>query len=116
MNLHLLKSRQREFDHLEDLPNIGASIAADLRQIGIHSPAQLAKELAERQPLAVYHRLAPVMAHRHDPCVLYTLIAAKRFLETGAVTPWWNFTADGKALLESRRTSHSSLMKASSSQ
>jgi Pathogenicity locus len=64
---------------LEDLPNIGASIAGDLRGLGIHSPA----ELATRDPLATYLRLVTPMGQRHDPCVLYTLMAAKHYLDTG---------------------------------
>ena len=51
---------------LEDLPNIGPSIAADLRLLGINAPAQLAK----RDPLKTYLALGPTMAQRHDPCVL----------------------------------------------
>lgn len=80
---------------LEDLPNIGPSIAADLRGIGILEPAQL----ATRDPLAVYLALGPRMEHRHDPCVLYTLMAARHFLDTGDVVRWWTFTAAGKRLL-----------------
>lgn len=80
---------------LEDLPNIGKSIAADLRSLGIDTPAQLAC----RDPLAVYLALAPTMERRHDPCVLYTLLAARHFLKTGEARPWWTFTQEGKAIL-----------------
>lgn len=80
---------------LEDLPNIGKSIAADLRAIGILEPAQLAR----RDPLAVYLALAPAMEHRHDPCVLYTLMAAQHFLKTGETLRWWTFTEAGKRRL-----------------
>jgi pathogenicity locus Cdd1 protein len=80
---------------LEDLPNIGKAIAADLRRIGIMSPGQL----AGCEPLDTFRRLAEVMGHRHDPCVLYTLISVKRFLETGVALPWWKFTEEGKKLL-----------------
>lgn len=82
---------------LEDLPNIGKSIAADLRRIGILQPDQLAK----REPLATFRELEKVMGQRHDPCVLYTLISAKNFLENGVALPWWKFTAEGKSLLKS---------------
>jgi DNA transformation protein len=80
---------------LEDLPNIGKSIAADLRGIGILQPAQL----ADREPLAVFQQLAKVMGHRHDPCVLYTLIAVRHFLQGAEAQPWWHYTAEGKKLL-----------------
>jgi DNA transformation protein len=80
---------------LEDLPNIGKAIAADLRAIGILYPQQL----AERDPLGLFNELAVVMGQRHDPCVLYTLLAVKHFLESGVPLPWWQFTAQGKELL-----------------
>jgi hypothetical protein len=82
---------------LEDLPNIGKSIAADLRAIGILQPRQL----AERDPLAIYIELAGAMGQRHDPCVLYTLMAARHFLESGEALPWWKFTEQGRKLLQS---------------
>lgn len=83
-------------ERLEDLPNIGTSIAGDLRQLGIATPAQLGK----RDPLQVYLALGPTMEQRHDPCVLYTLLAAKHFLDTGEARKWWTFTEAGKALLK----------------
>lgn len=91
----------RQPARLEDLPNIGPSIAADLRGIGILEPAQL----ATRDPLGVYLALGPRMEHRHDPCVLYTLMSARHFLDTGDVVPWWKFTAAGKRLLAGHATS-----------
>lgn len=84
---------------LEDLPNIGKSIAADLRGIGILRPEQL----ADRTPLDMFNELAKIMGHRHDPCVLYTLISAKHFLEKGEALPWWKFTAEGKRILNSTK-------------
>ncbi len=80
---------------LEDLPNIGTSIAGDLRGLGIHSPAAL----AAHDPLATYLRLVSPMGHRHDRCVLYTLMAAKHYLESGEALVWWKFTDAGKRLL-----------------
>lgn len=80
---------------LEDLPNIGKSIAADLRGLGILTPQQL----AQHDPLKTYLALSGSMGQRHDPCVLYTLLAAKHFLDSGESVPWWKFTEQGKALL-----------------
>lgn len=87
--------------NLEAIPNIGKAIAADLRCIGILTPAQL----AEREPLATYRALAGSMGQRHDPCILYTLIAADHFLRHGEAIPWWKFTAEGRKLLENRTPS-----------
>ncbi len=84
---------------LEDIPNIGKSIASDLRAIGILHPQQL----AAHQPLATYFALAERMGHRHDPCVLYILIAAQHYLQSGDSLPWWKFTEQGKKLLAANR-------------
>jgi DNA transformation protein len=89
--------RPTDAARLEDLPNIGKSIAADLRSLGIHQPQQL----LDHTPLALYLHLATRMGKRHDPCVLYTLLAARHYLETGEVVPWWKFTEQGKQLLGS---------------
>ena len=67
------KKKKEQPARLEDIPNIGKSIASDLRAIGILHPQQLAKH----EPLATYLALADRMGHRHDPCVLYTLLAAR---------------------------------------
>ncbi len=80
---------------LEDLPNIGKSIAGDLRALGIYTP----KELAIRDPLQTYLALTDSMGKRHDPCVLYTLMAARHYLESGESIAWWKFTQAGKILL-----------------
>ena len=93
------RSKRIQPAQLEDLPNIGKSIAADLRRIGILWPDQL----AEREPISVFRELSKVMGHRHDPCVLYTLISAMHFLKCGEALPWWNFTAEGKDLLKSSK-------------
>ena len=80
---------------LEDLPNIGKSIANDLRSLGILTPA----DLARRAPLDVFLQLGAVMGKRHDPCVFYTLLAAEHFLKTSEPLSWWHFTQEGKRLL-----------------
>lgn len=83
---------------LEDLPNIGKAIAADLRRVGIHLPEQLAK----RDPLETFHELSSVMGRRHDPCVLYTLMSVQHYFDKNEVLPWWKFTERGRELLQSR--------------
>jgi DNA transformation protein len=80
---------------LEDIPNIGKSIAADLRGIGISHPQQL----LEHEPLELYLKLSGPMGKRHDTCVLYTFMAAKHFMQSGEKLPWWKFTEQGKKLL-----------------
>jgi Pathogenicity locus len=80
---------------LEEIPNIGKAIASDLRALGILTPRQL----AARDPLATYLSLSGSMGRRHDPCVLYTLLAARHFLDNGESIPWWKFTKQGQQLL-----------------
>jgi len=89
-------TRPDEVRKLEDLPNIGKSIAADLRALGLRQP----RELAGLEPLVVYRRLAGVMGERHDPCVLYTLMAIRHFFDSGEARPWWQFAAEGQRLLQ----------------
>jgi hypothetical protein len=83
---------------LEDLPNVGKAIAADLRAIGIRAPAQL----GGKDPYALYAKLNRVTGTQHDPCVLDTFIAAVRFVDGGPARPWWAFTAERKRTLVAR--------------
>jgi predicted NAD-dependent protein-ADP-ribosyltransferase YbiA (DUF1768 family) len=80
---------------LEQIPNIGKSIADDLRLIGIREPAQLKGQ----DGLALYERLNRRTGVRHDPCVADTFMAAVAFMNGGKPTPWWKFTAKRKTLL-----------------
>lgn len=88
--------KHSKLTRLEDLPNIGKSIAGDLRSIGIVYPDQL----ANREPLEVFQQLANAMGHRHDPCVLYTLISVQHYLQGAEAQPWWHYTMEGKKLLD----------------
>ena len=78
---------------LTDIPNIGKSIAGDLRGLGVNTPA----EVAAMDPIAMYDALRTPMGARHDPCVLDTCLAAQDFMNGGAALPWWHFTPLRKA-------------------
>jgi hypothetical protein len=80
---------------LTDLPNVGPSIAADLRLIGIHAPSQL----VGRSPVALYRELCEVTGTRHDPCVLDVFMSVTRFMDGEAPRPWWDYTAERKSIL-----------------
>jgi hypothetical protein len=80
---------------LEDIPNIGPSIADDLRRLDIFEPAQL----VGKDPYTLYRRMTEVTGVVHDPCLCDTFIAAVRFMEGGPSRPWWYFTAERKARL-----------------
>ena len=79
---------------LEQLPNIGPSLAASLRDIGIHEPAQL----AHRDAFELYLALCRHSGKRQDPCVLDTFMAAIDFMHGAAPAPWWDYTARRKQL------------------
>lgn len=83
-----------ECQTLEQLPNIGPSIAGDLRGIGVQQPAQL----AELDAFELYQRLCRATGKRHDPCVLDTFMAATDFMRGAPPRPWWDYTADRKRL------------------
>ena len=79
---------------LEQLPNIGPSLAADLRLIGIQHP----KELRGKDAFVLYQKLCAATGQRHDPCVLDTFMAATDFMRGAQAAPWWAYTAQRKAL------------------
>jgi len=77
---------------LEQLPNIGPALAADLRRIGVQHPG----ELRARDPFVLYQALCAATGKRQDPCVLDTFMAATDFMRGAAPTPWWHYTAQRK--------------------
>jgi hypothetical protein len=79
---------------LEDLPNIGPAMAADLRALGIVHP----RELAHRDAFVLYQALCLVSGKRQDPCVLDTFMAATDFMRGAAPAPWWAYTPQRKLL------------------
>ncbi|MBI3367147.1 MAG: helix-hairpin-helix domain-containing protein [Burkholderiales bacterium] len=87
-------SHAADCQRLEDLPNIGPSMAADLRQLGIQHP----RELAHHDPFVLYQSLCAVTGCRQDPCVLDTFMAATDFMRGATAAPWWAYTAQRKLL------------------
>ena len=83
-----------ECQTLEQLPNIGPSLAEDLRSIGITRPA----DLRGKDAFVLYQKLCAATGQRQDPCVLDTFMAATDFMRGAAAAPWWNYTAQRKAL------------------
>ena len=81
-----------ECTSLEQLPNIGPSLAADLRLIGIARPA----DLRGADAYVLYQRLCRATGQRQDPCVLDTFLAVTDFMSGAAPAPWWHYTAERK--------------------
>jgi hypothetical protein len=79
---------------LEQLPNIGPALAADLRSIGVAHP----RELAARDAFVLYQALCARSGKRQDPCVLDTFMAATDFMRGAPAAPWWKYTPQRKAV------------------
>ncbi len=79
-------------EELEQLPNIGKQIAADLRGIGISSPALL----KNKDPYKLYIKVCEKTKSYKDPCLLDVFISAVDFLNGGRAKPWWSFTDERK--------------------
>ena len=84
---------------LTHLPNIGPSLAGDLRLIGIQTPA----ELTGRDPYALFETLCEITQQRHDPCVLDVFISVTRFMNGEPPAVWWQFTEERKKTLREQR-------------
>jgi hypothetical protein len=80
---------------LEEIPNVGPSIAADLRRVGVRAPG----DLPGRDPYGLYYALCHATGTQQDPCVLDVFISAVRFMEGGPARPWWRYTAEWKRTL-----------------
>jgi len=93
-----LDTPRSQVTKLEDIPNVGPSIAADFRLLGIATPAGLCGQ----DPYALYDRLCAKTGERQDPCVIDVFIAAVRFMEGKPARPWWAYTAQRKRELAKR--------------
>ena len=97
-------SRTRETcEQLEHIPNVGPSIAGDLRGIGVSQPS----DLPGRDPYALFDALCATTGVRHDPCVLDVFLSAVRFMEGAPALPWWHYTAERKRALATKANSES---------
>ena len=94
-----MKKKRENLAHLEDIPNVGPAVAADLRQLGITLPI----DLLGRDPYTMYDDLCRLTGQRHDPCLLDTFIAAVRYMEGEPKKPWWKHTAERKRELAARK-------------
>jgi hypothetical protein len=89
-----------DITELEDIPNVGPAIAANLRLIGIQSP----EDLLGKDPYKMYEDLCCTTGVRHDPCVIDVFIAAVRFTAGEPAKPWWKHTPERKRTLAGKAT------------
>lgn len=82
-------TRALECRSLEQIPNIGYALAADLRSIGIQWPA----DLIGRNAFALYLMLCKHTGVLQDPSVLDTFLSAVDFMSGSPAAPWWHYTA-----------------------
>ncbi len=80
---------------LEQLPNVGPAMAADLRLLHIETP----QGLKGRDGLQLYRALCKATGQRQDPCVLDTLLAVVDFMNGAPPAPWWAYTKQRKAMV-----------------
>jgi len=80
---------------LTDLPNVGKSIADDLRLLGIDEPGTLAGQC----PFEMYERLCRKRGKRLDPCVIDVFMSVTCFMNGEPPRPWWAFTGIRKQTL-----------------
>lgn len=83
---------------LEQIPNIGPSIANDLRQIGIQNP----KDLIGKDGIRLWEKLCQQTKTQHDPCVADVFLSAIDFMEGSAPQKWWAFTQTRKQRLKTK--------------
>ena len=82
---------QKSKNDLETIPGVGKSIAEDLRNIGIHSVA----ELKGKDPEKLYEMSSRFEGNLQDRCLLYVFREAVYFAENPDPDPeklkWWNW-------------------------
>ena len=83
--------KQSSSRQLEQIPGVGARIAQDMRNIGIHSVSQL----RGRNPQKLYQKLCDFEAGPVDKCLLYVLRCAVYYASDTEHDPellkWWNW-------------------------
>ncbi len=89
---------REKFTRLEEIPNVGPSMAEDLRLVGVSHP----RDLIWRDPYQMYEELCCKTGERHDPCVIDVFISAVRFMEGEPERPWWAYTSERKNKLDDR--------------
>jgi hypothetical protein len=85
--------REQAVARLQEIPNVGPKMAAELIKLGVTS----LEDAAGRDPDEMYHELCSIDAKRHDPCVRDVFAAVVSYADGGPPRPWWEFTPERKA-------------------
>jgi len=89
---------RKTVSRLDELPNIGKSMADHLQLIGIDNP----RKLIGKEPFKLYEELCTTSGKRHDPCVIDVFMSVIHFMEGGKPLPWWSFTDERKRILNKK--------------
>ena len=88
-----MKSRNiKNAKRFEDIPNVGSSIAHDLKTLGFIRPL----DLKGKNPLTLYKNLCKKTKSRQDPCLLDVFISVVEFANGKDPRPWWKYTKKRK--------------------
>ena len=90
-------SDRKTLTSLQQIVNIGPSIAGDLNRIGITRPQQL----IGKDPHALYRKICKHDGTTHDPCLIDCLMSAVSYMNGAAPKSWWKFTPERKRQLGS---------------
>jgi hypothetical protein len=85
--------RDEAMARLQEIPNVGPSMAEDLLKLGVSR----LEDAAGRDPDEMYHELCALDAKEHDPCVRDVFAAVVSHAEGHPARPWWEFTPERKA-------------------
>lgn len=86
------KVKRDNIHELTDLPNIGKSIAEDLKRINIDKP----EKLKGKSAYEMYDDLCRVTGQKHDPCVIDVFLSVTDFMNGGEPKEWWKYTEKRK--------------------
>jgi hypothetical protein len=89
----VLAEREAALIRLQQVPNVGQGMAADLVKLSITS----LEKAAGRNSDEMYHGLCVIDAKRNDPCVRDVFAAVVSQAEGNPPRPWWEFTPERKA-------------------
>lgn len=89
----MAETERETLNRLQEIPNVGPRMAADLLKLGVGCLA----DAAGKDPDGMYHELCALDARRHDPCVRDVFAAVVSQANGGPARPWWEFTPERKA-------------------
>ena len=88
--------REHTLQSFQSIPGVGPSIARDLWDLGLRTPAQLKRKDPER----LYQQLCRLRRAHIDRCMLYVFRCAHYYASRTRHDPrlllWWNWTDEKK--------------------